>query len=758
MQRELNFRNKLPWFSVLAVLLVLLIWRAWNIELDSFLIPGMAMLCSAAMIMALALRGDDKHEFRLLWASGTISILLGLAFLNAELLSPESLSVLAGAWWVASLFVVMVYSKLTFSLRLLMVLAVGLAGGLLLYLFHTSISHIAVGIAFYEVVTAALKISRMHWKVGKEALSARLDDTVGNEISRRFATVVASCEPLVRHIDALWVLLLTFVLFEIHLSRMGFTGDLGVLPAFIALIGDFITALVISFLVVLPLRFWFIRVFSRYEGRAIAVIANRGHGSILGRLSQILFIRHLRWKIRLAEARYSIPALLWQGLVGGLPIVLVITATVPLLGMNWFYDTEKWASIARDKWSALYADTWRMEMVKAANPGADQALAVNVPGLNTAKFSFIVVGDPGQGGLAQRELAKQIVKVSKEPDVRFMLVSSDVVYPNGEIQDYEERFWSPYSGLTIPVLAIPGNHDWYDGLDAFAATFFEKDAARAAISARVAGRSDGDALAFADRLIAKVDELKASYGLTVQMQRSPYFQIVTDDFVLICVDTGVVAAVDEMQMQWLRKVLADARGKTKMVVLGHPFFALNRDMTQGQMGLKPILDLLREERVSIAMAGDTHDLEYYLESSEYGPTMHHFVNGGGGAFLSVGSSFGVPSDHITDVWAHYPTRQAITDMLNANLPSWVWPLWWWTQTFDGYPFASDVLSTAFDFDRSPFLNSFVVVEVDSVARQVKVIPYGVKGRLKWSDFGIRGAANVVPQDDAEWVIPMVKPN
>ena len=750
--RELNFQKKLPWFSVLGVLVVLLIWRVWNSALDSLVVPGLAMLCAAAMLMALALRVNDKREFRLLWGTGTLSILLGLVFLNSELLSPESLAVLVGAWLVASLLIVMAYSHLTLLWRLVIVLAGGLSGGVILYLFHATMSHVAIGIAFYEVLTAARKLSRLDWKVGKEALSARLDATVDNEISRRFASVVASCEPLVRHIDALWVLLLTFVLFEIHLSRMGFVGDLGMLPAFIALIGDFITALVVSFLVVLPLRLWWIRVFSRYEGRAIAVIANRGPGSVIGRILQTLFIRHLRWKIRLAEARYSIPALLWQGLVGGLPIVFIITATVPLLGMNWFYDSEKWASIARDKWSAFHADGWRMKMVKAANPDPVASLKVNVPGVQSGKFSFIVVGDPGQGGLAQRELAKQIVKVSKEPDVRFMLVSSDVVYPNGEIQDYEERFWSPYSGLTLPVLAIPGNHDWYDGLDAFAATFFEKDAARAAISARAGG---GEALDFADGLIARVEELKAAYGLTVQMQTSPYFQIATDDFVLICLDTGVIPGVDDMQMQWLRKALRDARGKTKMVVLGHPFFALNRDKTLSQKGLKPILDLLRQEQVSIAMAGDTHDLEYYLETVDDAPPMHHFVNGGGGAFLSVGSSFGVPSERITDVWAHYPTRQAITKMLNANLPPWVWPLWWWTQKFDGYPFESDVLSTAFDFDRSPFLNSFAVVEVDSVSRQVKVIPYGVKGRLKWSDFGIYGGAKVDPAEEAEWIIPMM---
>ena len=50
------------------------------------------------------------------------------------------------------------------------------------------------------------------------------------------------------------------------------------------------------------------------------------------------------------------------------------------------------------------------------------------------------------------------------------------------------NFFLPFKGLTKPVYAIPGNHDWYDALDAFVATFFTPDAARKAIDARV--RSD----------------------------------------------------------------------------------------------------------------------------------------------------------------------------------------------------------------------------------------------------------------------------
>ena len=40
-------------------------------------------------------------------------------------------------------------------------------------------------------------------------------------------------------------------------------------------------------------------------------------------------------------------------------------------------------------------------------------------------------------------------------DVRFVVVSSDVVYPTGAMKDYESRFWLPFKGVNKPVYAIP---------------------------------------------------------------------------------------------------------------------------------------------------------------------------------------------------------------------------------------------------------------------------------------------------------------
>ena len=79
----------------------------------------------------------------------------------------------------------------------------------------------------------------------------------------------------------------------------------------------------------------------------------------------------------------------------------------------------------------------------------------------TEPFSFIVIGDTGEGDASQQVLKDSLLRAANMDDVRFVVVSSDVVYPTGAMKDYESRFWLPFKGVTKPVYAIPGNHDWY---------------------------------------------------------------------------------------------------------------------------------------------------------------------------------------------------------------------------------------------------------------------------------------------------------
>ena len=113
--------------------------------------------------------------------------------------------------------------------------------------------------------------------------------------------------------------------------------------------------------------------------------------------------------------------------------------------------------------------------------------------------------------------------------MRFVVISSDVVYPTGAMRDYEAKFWLPFKGVTRPVYAIPGNHDWYDALESFAATFLQTDAARASIRARVesdlrlTSTTDGRI----ESLLQEAARLRQEYRVPTGFQRAPFFEIQT---------------------------------------------------------------------------------------------------------------------------------------------------------------------------------------------------------------------------------------
>ena len=84
--------------------------------------------------------------------------------------------------------------------------------------------------------------------------------------------------------------------------------------------------------------------------------------------------------------------------------------------------------------------------------------------------------------VAARPCATATSTLAGAPDVKFLVVSSDVIYPAGAMKDYEPKFYLPFKGFEKPIYAMPGNHDWYDALEAFAANFLEPEAARAAMT------------------------------------------------------------------------------------------------------------------------------------------------------------------------------------------------------------------------------------------------------------------------------------
>jgi predicted phosphodiesterase len=572
-------------------------------------------------------------------------------------------------------------------------------------------------------------------------------------------------------VDRGWIWALVVTLFAIHLGRMGFDRSrLGISSPLFAVIGDVFLALAIAYAIVFPLHVVVRRLTRGVERRAWRWYLTDSD-TIGGGLARPIVRRWLERRLRLSwrarSASYSASTALSRGLQTGLPIAAVIAAIVPVFGMSWFFDSENWAAGMWNSWAESRTDDWREAMVRATfeaertkNPAS--WYSVSPPEWDAAgDFSFLVIGDPGEGDASQHALRDQVLAAASRDDVRFVVIASDVIYPTDAMKDYERGFWLPMKGTHKPVYAIPGNHDWYDALESFAATFFEPAAARTAMHARIAA-DNGVTTTTDGRITELIDTAafyRAQYGVPTGFQRAPFFDVQTAEFALIAIDTGVLRSVDPVQWRWLEVTLEEARGKAIMAVVGHPFYAGGADVSTGDEPFMRLRDLLRRNGASIVMAGDTHDFEYYEERSggdAGAPVMHHFVNGGGGAYLSFGTALAWPDHPATSRWAFYPRTEQVRSKIRTNMTALKWPLWWWTDALRAWPFSVEWLSAAFDFNVAPFYQSFVEVRVEPSVRRVRVLPYGVAGRLRWSD--LQGSADLLPagasrSDLAEWSVP-----
>lgn len=563
--------------------------------------------------------------------------------------------------------------------------------------------------------------------------------------------------------DSKWIMVFVVLLFVIHLGRMGLDRTvLGILSPLVATFGDLVIAVIVTYAIYAPLRLLSLNLLRHRAQRLWRWVAkkeekDRKWYSLRNVVSWWLSQR-IREEVRFIKAGYSMATAIRMGLKIGLPWAALLVAVMPVLGMSWYFDTENWASGIWDKWAANRADVWRMAMINSS--GADlseKSFRLHPKGVNdTTAFSFVVVGDPGEGDASQLILKDQILEVSNHGDVKFVVISSDVVYPNGSLHDYEKKFWMPFKGVKKPVYAIPGNHDWYDALDGFVATFFEAETARKAMRARAEAdlHLTSSTAEVIDESIRITNKWREEYAVPAGYQKVPFFQVGTDNFVLITLETGVQRQIDSLQMKWLVNVLEASKDKFVMMLLGHPFYAVGEYEGSFNPKFEALHMLLKKYKVPLVMAGDTHDLEYYREPNE-GFVQHHFVNGGGGAYLSIGAAMHDLATMPTKDFAFYPSRAPLVQKIEDNTKWYKRPAWWWATTLDGWPFSTEWLSAMFDYNVSPYFQSFLKITVDPSRRTVTLIPYSNNGRLRWTDLtSTAGArpAGVSENEYAEWVI------
>jgi uncharacterized membrane protein HdeD (DUF308 family) len=564
--------------------------------------------------------------------------------------------------------------------------------------------------------------------------------------------------------DLYWSVVFVVLCFAIHVGRVQAEWTwLGMLTPAVATLGDIVAALAIAVVVLYPAAvLW--QFLTRPAERAVwrRMLDDRSPVA-LQRWSE----RGLRFwaesRLRRQVARDlendTLHGFVRQMIRAGLPLTAVLIAVHPVWGFSWYFNSENWAAAAWQKIAETRVDEWRGAMIDAAVRvrGAASATAPGVfevkpPGLDDGgDFSFIVIGDPGEGDPSQHALRDQVLAAAGKAAMKFVVIASDVVYPSGAMRDYEANFYLPLKGVSKPVYAVPGNHDWFNALDGFAANLIEPATARAAIAARVdadlsLSSTRGDRL---ERLIDDAARLRTLYRVPAAQQYGPFFELHTRGFSLIAVDTGIERGVDDRQLAWLTAALDRARGNFTMAILGHPFYASGREQ-RGAESFARLRELLRARGVQVVMAGDTHDFEYYRDGPQ-----HHFVNGGGGAYLSIGTALDWPEQPVFDNVVFYPRTDALSAKLNAETPSWKWPAWWWVRRFGAWPFSVEALSAVFDFNRAPYFQSFVEVRVERSQSRVVFAVIGVDGPLGWGDVQAAGEGRppgVADDDPVEFVV------
>ncbi len=736
---------------------------------------GLLLVLTAILEFVHGFRRANPEQQRSAWVSSAITLAMGILLLNTPFLASKALVLFFAGWYGLDALRYLYqfvrgnhpeygrYYCLGAMLGNLLVF-----GGLLLFRDAAMAWTVAIaaslrmfGIAYniyvmpvFTAVDAGTTVLEEYHLPENAELQTIVDQSTKAELDRI-------------SIDRAWIIAFILTLFAIHLGRMGLDKSaIGVLSPIIAVIGDIFMGMLIALLIVIPVQVLWLRSTRRLDGKIWQwVLANPDQKRSVGkRFVQAVLTYRLKSSIRLRQCRYSLRRTINRGLQIGLPLSAIIAATFPIWGMSWYFDTENWAAGIWNSWAAARTDTWREAMAlavlkeeQAQEPS--KLFAVQPPGITPGKdYSFIVIGDTGEGDASQHVLRSQYLDVARRDDVKFVVISSDVIYPTGAMKDYEARFWLPFMGTTKPVYAIPGNHDWYDALEGFNATFIEPASARAAMKARIEvdHRLTTTTEKHIDDLIMEATRLGKEYRVPVQKQKAPYFQFQTENFALFAIDTGVVKRLDAAQMIWLKRGLEAAKDKTKMALLGHPLYAGGEYMAAEKPEFQELHQLLRQHNVAVVMGGDTHDLEYYAEPVEgTNSPMHHFVNGGGGAYLSFGTSLAWPEKVPAAEWAYYPAREQVVSKIEATTPRWKWPAWWWTKNMGGWPFSAEFLSAAFDSNVAPYYQSFMEIRVESSKQRLVLIPYGIHGRLRWADLDRSAGLQKTKADTlVEWVVPM----
>lgn len=315
----------------------------------------------------------------------------------------------------------------------------------------------------------------------------------------------------------------------------------------------------------------------------------------------------------------QLPAVRWLS-----PTELVRTGVTVLLGST--------VAAYADKRDVMAGTTFAQGVpVYEAAGGGDGA----------GEFWFDVLCDTGDGFRAMATVATLLgapeIAVDGQvlPRGRVLLLGGDEVYPVAGTLAYEQRLESPLDeqfvadpGTDPPTMyAIPGNHDWYDGLTAFLRVFCQ------------------------GRHVA---------GWDTDQRRSYFALALPRGWWVLAIDIQLDTYVDATQLAWFREVVATIPDGDRIVLLtATPAWygaqdGDDRSMDRLAFFLREVLGD-RDLPIRLVLTGDTHHYAVYtLEHPEQEQVL--VTAGHGGAYTSPTHFLPAALDVTTDLAAPGPRR------------------------------------------------------------------------------------------------------
>jgi Calcineurin-like phosphoesterase len=314
------------------------------------------------------------------------------------------------------------------------------------------------------------------------------------------------------------------------------------------------------------------------------------------------------------------------------------TALMParVQNLSWLNPAVLWRS-RNDTLARWFGDPTNDERRRWV---ARQLAAGASPGFSITRddpssFSFMLLGDTGEGDAPQYAVVPGFLKMSE--GTRFAVIASDVIYPTGSVNEYGTKFFRPYKDYDAPIYAVPGNHDWYDGLGGFMRVFCGAPELPRETRPRLLSRAWWRRLFWKnpdvpdERLLAEAQSLRSRPEQKIS-QPGPYWAMDAGPIRIVGIDTGILGGIDREQGEWLRRVSQGP--KPKILITGKPLYVDGAHHPGPIEGGGTVDEIVQDPACNYvaAIGGDIHNYQHYpVKVGDR--TIQYIVSGGGGAFM-----------------------------------------------------------------------------------------------------------------------------